>query len=122
MLLSLRQTDARLVLGAAEVGRLAPLAAEWLARGVSSAGLVHALTAGLPQVVKCPAALLRCRLQDKMPQAPRRDEVALVDCTGCERAFRPVTGEQRCGSCRHGDATAAPVRVGWRERVALAGS
>ena len=130
VLLSLRRSDQRLVLGAAEVARLAPLAAEWLARGVSSAGLVHALTAGLPVQVKCPSALVRCRLRDKMPTAVRA--VPLVACAACERAFRPVGEERRCAGCRRHDA-AAPVRadgaggtngssagMGWRERMGMA--
>ncbi|MFI6445239.1 hypothetical protein [Kitasatospora sp. NPDC050543] len=122
VLTSLRRSDPRLVLGAAEVGRLAPLAAEWLARGVSSAGVLHALTAGLPQQIKSPAALVRCRLREKTP-APVQ-VMPLVACEGCERAFRPVGGESRCGACRR-EGAAAPAgggeRRGWRERVALAG-
>ncbi len=120
VLLSLRRADPQLVLGAAEVRRLVPLAAEWLARGVSSAGLVHALTAGLPQQVKCPAALMRCRLRGKMPEIVRT--VPLAECDGCERAFRPVGDEQRCGSCRQAGAAAAPgreVRISWRERAGM---
>ncbi|MDH6126028.1 hypothetical protein [Kitasatospora sp. GP82] len=125
VLLSLRRTDPRLVLGVAEVRRLVPLAAEWLARGVSSAGMLHALTAGLPQQVKCPAALVRCRLRDKMPEAVHA--VPLAGCEGCDRAFRPVSGERLCGSCRREAAAAAPaqedgsgVGIGWRERVRMA--
>ncbi|GAA2233720.1 helix-turn-helix domain-containing protein [Kitasatospora cystarginea] len=127
VLLSLRRTDPRLVLGAAEVGRLLPLAAEWLARGVSSAAMRHALTAGLPAQLKCPSALLRCRLRDKMP-APVRI-ASLTSCEGCDRAFRPLNGELRCGSCRQESAAAAAaparadgggLRIGWRDRVALA--
>ncbi|MDH6576622.1 hypothetical protein [Kitasatospora sp. MAP5-34] len=125
VLRSLRRTDPRLVLGAAEVRRLLPLAAEWLARGVSSASMLYALTAGLPQQVKSPAALVQCRLRDKMPEAARA--VPLTDCEGCERAFRPVNGEQQCGSCRRKTAAAAPglrvgesgARIGWRERVGM---
>ncbi|MGK4580592.1 hypothetical protein [Kitasatospora sp. HPMI-4] len=124
VLLSLRRADPRLVLGASEVRRLLPLAAEWLARGVSSTGMQHALTSGLPNPVKCPSALLRSRLRDKMP-APVR-VVALRACEGCDRAFRPLNDEPLCGSCRQqAAAQAAPARadgngtrVGWRERVA----
>jgi hypothetical protein len=126
VLLSLRRSDQRLVLGAAEVARLAPLAAEWLARGVSSAGLLHALTAGLPVQVKCPSALVRCRLRDKMPSALRA--VPLVACTACERVFRPVGEERRCAGCRQANASApartdeggaATAGIGWRERIGM---
>lgn len=121
VLLSLRKADPRLVLGAAEAQKLAPLAAEWLTRGVSSAGMVHALTAGLPRAVKCPAALLRFRLDSKMPPVPFTG-AELVSCADCEKAFRPATGEDRCGSCRQESAAAEaanPARPGWRERFAL---
>ncbi|WP_051970257.1 hypothetical protein [Kitasatospora azatica] len=121
-LLSLRQLDARLVLGAAEAARLAPLAAEWLAAGVTPAGLRHALTAGLPPQVKCPAALLRYRLREKMPEPSTARTAELTACDGCERAFRPVMGEQRCRSCRTAAPQATsepPIRAGWRERVRL---
>ncbi|MFC8452669.1 hypothetical protein [Kitasatospora sp. NPDC057223] len=126
VLMSLRRSDQRLVLGAAEVARLAPLAAEWLARGVSSAGLLHALTAGLPVQVKCPSALMRCRLRDKMPSALRA--VPLVACTACERVFRPVGEDRRCAGCRQANASAparpdeggaATAGIGWRERIGM---
>ncbi|MET9618335.1 hypothetical protein [Kitasatospora indigofera] len=132
VLLALRRNDPRLVLGAAEVARLLPLAAEWLARGVSPAGLLHALTAGLPAQVKSPAALVRCRLTDKMPTAVR--PLPLLDCADCERAFRPLGTERRCAPCRQrgaarqrqGDvtlvgATGTGARAGWRERLAALG-
>ncbi|MDH6113368.1 hypothetical protein P3T36_001752 [Kitasatospora sp. MAP12-15] len=135
VLRSLRRTDPRLVLGRTEVARLVPLAAEWLARGVETEGLRHALTAGLPQFIKSPAGLVRCRLREKMPEPdPAVPALALVEalvsCAGCERAFRPVTGEQQCGSCRQersaaavpaGGGTAGPgpgPGPGWRERIA----
>ncbi|MDH6117289.1 hypothetical protein ABH930_001726 [Kitasatospora sp. GAS204A] len=126
VLLALRRSDPRLVLGGSEVRRLAPLAAEWLARGVSSESLRHVLTAGLPGELKSAYALLHHRLVHKIPDAPERSAVvALVNCDGCERPFRPVSGEAACGECRQAAAAAAsarsgpgPVRMGWRERVA----
>ncbi|GAA1975419.1 hypothetical protein [Kitasatospora viridis] len=125
LLRSLRKTDPRLLLGSAEVARLAPLAAEWLARGVSPAGLRHALTAGLPVPLKCPAGLLRTRLRDKMPAHESDDQpVTLAICTDCERPFRVVSGENRCARCRTAAAAQPqqpePTRPGWRERLRLA--
>ncbi|MGF1429844.1 hypothetical protein [Kitasatospora sp. LaBMicrA B282] len=131
VLRSLRQVDPRLHLGAAEVARLAPLAAEWLARGVGSEAMRYALTAGLPRALKSAAGFLRYRLLAKAPvdlfgPAAGAGAVApLLDCERCERPFRSLVGEERCGACRR----AAPVRsaeaprgvVGWRERVAQLG-
>ncbi|MFI6057992.1 hypothetical protein [Streptomyces sp. NPDC051286] len=42
-------------------------AAEWLARGVSTGHLIHALTSGLPDAVKVPSGFVRRRLHDKKP-------------------------------------------------------
>lgn len=136
ILLELRKVDPRLTLGAREVRRLAPLAAEWLARGVSAAGLRSALTSGLPTPVKSPAAILRWRLTEKMPDEAGPStpaSAAPVSCDGCDRAFRPVNGEQRCGDCRTAAAAAVvataatthekrePRRVDWRALVAQVG-
>ncbi|MER6401266.1 hypothetical protein ABT263_35285 [Kitasatospora sp. NPDC001603] len=136
-LLELRRIDPRLTLGAREVRRLAPLAAEWLARGVSSAALRAALTSGLPDQVKSPAALVRWRLEGKMPAPLEPSTVtAPVCCDSCDRAFRPVNGEHRCGDCRTRAAarTAASTahtaesapgtsrRVDWRTLVAQIGA
>ncbi|TQF03083.1 hypothetical protein E6W39_13495 [Kitasatospora acidiphila] len=125
LLLTLRQFDERLVLGSREAARLAPLAAEWLARGVGSTGLRHALTAGLPPQVKCPAALLRTRLLDKMPDHETDHlPLTLAICGNCERPFRVVAGEARCAGCRSTAPVqppeSEPARLGWRERVRLA--
>ncbi|PYC77603.1 hypothetical protein C7C46_18395 [Streptomyces tateyamensis] len=126
LLLSLRQVAPGLALGARQAARLAPLAAEWLARGATPAELRHALTSALPQPVKSPAALLRWRLRELMPE-PRRARPAappLTTCEDCDRAFRPVLGEQRCGSCRTAApqpvASAAPTNISWRDRIRLA--
>ncbi|MCC9311250.1 hypothetical protein LN042_30035 [Kitasatospora sp. RB6PN24] len=127
VLLSLRQVDAQLVLGSAEAARLAPLAAEWLARGVSVAGLRHALTSALPVPVKAPAALVRHRLREKMPEdAADQVPLKLAMCGDCGRGFRVVADEARCAQCRTAAPVRppepAPVRMGWRERVRLAGA
>jgi hypothetical protein len=120
VLLSLRLSDPRLVLGRGEVRRLLPLAAEWLARGVSSASLRHGISDGLPEPLRSPYGVLRHRLIEKLPERPT--VVELVGCAGCERPFRPVSGEGRCGDCRSSAArtpsdSEGPARVGWRERV-----
>ncbi|MGK4582230.1 hypothetical protein [Kitasatospora sp. HPMI-4] len=84
----------------------------------------HALSSGLPEPVKCASALVRYRLRDKMPAVVRI--AALTACEGCDLAFRPVSGEVQCGSCRQRRAAAAAParaddageRIGWRERMA----
>ncbi|MGC0313033.1 hypothetical protein [Kitasatospora acidiphila] len=127
VLLSLRKLDERLVLGSREAARLAPLAAEWLARGISVAGLRHALSHGLPVPLKCPAALLRYRLTEKMPDHEADHlPLKLAMCGDCGRGFRVVADEVRCAECRTATPVRplkpAPVRVGWRERVRRAGA
>ena len=67
---SLRRTDPRLALGAAEVLRLAPLVEEWWAAGASSAEVRAALTQGLPSPLYSPRAIVENRLRRKRPSAP----------------------------------------------------
>ncbi|OKI09952.1 hypothetical protein A6A06_04840 [Streptomyces sp. CB02923] len=69
-LATLGTADPRMILSAAECAALEGLAAEWLARGVTSAYLVAALTSGLPPEVHSPAAFTRTRLTDKLPPVP----------------------------------------------------
>jgi hypothetical protein len=93
-LADLGAADHRMILSAAECDALEPLAAEWLARGVTAPQLIHALTAGLPpEGVHSPAALARRRLTDKMPPEPKRPRPAaprrIMICTDCERPGRP---------------------------------
>jgi hypothetical protein len=113
-LLSLRRHNPHLHLGAKDVKALAPLATEWLLRGVPTESLCSALASGLPAKLYSPRALLRRRLLDKMPPAPTFAEQArlaappkipaparrLTDCRGCERPFRPLSDEIRCRTCR----------------------
>ncbi|WP_330289890.1 hypothetical protein [Streptomyces sp. NBC_00576] len=67
---SLRRTDPRLALGAAEALRLAPLVEEWWAAGASSAQVRAALTQGLPSPLYSPRAIVEDRLRRKCPAAP----------------------------------------------------
>ncbi|MGW2251329.1 hypothetical protein ACWCXH_14110 [Kitasatospora sp. NPDC001660] len=61
--------EPRLRLGEAEARELAPLVAQWLARGCTAADLAHALLPGLPTPMHSAAAVLRYRLEHKMPPA-----------------------------------------------------
>ncbi|WP_217228671.1 MarR family transcriptional regulator, partial [Streptomyces anulatus] len=60
----LGRNDHRLTLSADDCATLEPLAAQWLARGVSVDYLTHALTAGLPAQVDSPLGFVRRRLAD----------------------------------------------------------
>uniref|UniRef100_UPI000A9BB30F hypothetical protein n=1 Tax=Streptomyces hirsutus TaxID=35620 RepID=UPI000A9BB30F len=55
-----------LPLSQTDCAHLAPLVAEWFARGATAEAVRTALTAGLPTPVHHPAALLRRRLTDKL--------------------------------------------------------
>ncbi|MGW1225351.1 MarR family transcriptional regulator [Streptomyces sp. NPDC002530] len=94
-LTQLGRLDARLPLSADDCAYLAPLAAQWLARGVSTEYLVQALTAGLPAKVGSPRGFTRDRLLKKIPPAPPSEpspadvatatttEYAMLECTSC---------------------------------------
>ncbi|MEU3538690.1 MarR family transcriptional regulator [Streptomyces paromomycinus] len=97
-LAALGAADPRMILSAAECAALEGLAAEWLARGVTSAHLVTALTAGLPAEVYSAGAIARRRLTDKLPPAPplpAPNEAAptrmlrILECTECGVPGRP---------------------------------
>ncbi len=108
LLASLRRDDARLLLSVQDVHRLAPSVAAWLERGVDPDSVRQALTTGLPQPLRNPAALIAHRLAKGLPPplpaaAPagpaRARLLPFQTCDGCERAFRgPAPG--RCRDCR----------------------
>ncbi|MFD5462311.1 hypothetical protein ACFWIQ_05680 [Kitasatospora sp. NPDC127059] len=87
--------EPRLRLGEVEAQTLAPLVARWLERGSSEAELRVALLPGLPQPMHSPAAILRDRLQRKLP--PVRGAVPPASCFECGRCHDPVP---RPGICR----------------------
>ncbi|MFE4971676.1 hypothetical protein ACFRAR_06105 [Kitasatospora sp. NPDC056651] len=89
--------EPRLRLGEAEARALAPLVLEWLERGISEAELAHALLPGLPQPMHCPAAILRDRLQRKLP--PERSAPPPTPYAECGRCHDPVPQPGICRSC-----------------------
>ncbi|MFF5770028.1 MarR family transcriptional regulator [Streptomyces californicus] len=111
----LGRDDHRLALSAADCTTLEPLAAAWLARGVSVDYLTTALTAGLPARIDSPAGLLHRRLTDKIPphipgtaeaQSPDAKqpthEALLVECTNCRRPGPPeALPDGLCRPCHH---------------------
>jgi hypothetical protein len=86
---SLRRTDPRLALGAAEALRLAPLVEERWAAGASSAQVRAALTQGLPSPLYSPRAIVEDRLRHKCPAPPAAPAAAVGESAGSTAV--PVT-------------------------------
>ncbi|WP_424918834.1 MarR family transcriptional regulator [Streptomyces sp. wa1064] len=115
----LGRDDHRLALSADDCATLEPLAAEWLARGVSVDYLTSALTAGLPAKVDSPVGLLRRRLNDKIPPrlptaesptpgTPAPAHHLRVECTDCGRPGPPqALPDGLCRPCRTAHSGAA---------------
>ncbi|NEB87804.1 MarR family transcriptional regulator [Streptomyces anulatus] len=115
----LGRNDHRLTLSADDCTTLEPLAAQWLARGVSVDYLTSALTAGLPAQVDSPVGLLRRRLTDKIPPRlpapenpppgePTPTHHLLVECTDCGRPGPPqALPDGLCRPCREAHPTTA---------------
>ncbi|MBZ4320857.1 hypothetical protein [Streptomyces huiliensis] len=136
ILASVSHSERRLRLTGREVKELAPLAAEWLLRGVKAPELRDELRAGLPERIHHAAALLRNRLVRKLPEAPAippprpappRPKVSdMRECRGDHTQpflFRPVGDEPWCPECRmeraHAGAAQAAVRGAAAVRAAL---
>lgn len=106
--------EPRLTLSAADCAHLAPLAAEWLSRDPSRERFTTALTTGLPDPLHSPSALLRSRLQKKLPPLPAPPTV--MECTQCGDAFSPkLLQGGLCPDCRGAppspQAAEADVRI-----------
>jgi hypothetical protein len=98
-LASLGSADARLTLSARDCAELEPLAAEWLARGVTPEQFRTVLTAGLPTQVHSPGALARRRLLDRLPPEPPPPQPPLL---------RMPKHRAECATCRAPLASTAP--------------
>jgi hypothetical protein len=90
--------EPRLRLGEAEARELAPLVAQWLERGSSAADLAQALLPGLPAPMHSALAVLRYRLERKLPPAPavRPAAARYAECAKCHD---PVPRSGICGPC-----------------------
>ncbi|WP_031506214.1 hypothetical protein [Streptomyces megasporus] len=107
LLASLRTVDPRLLLSGAEVARLAPAVARWLAAGVEPALITETLTSRLPdRLWTRPSGILAFRLAEPPlpvpapPPPPAKPAVLpFQTCDGCERAFRAAT-PGLCRDCR----------------------
>ncbi|OIV36509.1 hypothetical protein BIV57_15910 [Mangrovactinospora gilvigrisea] len=111
------RAEPRLRLSPGEVLAVAPLAAQWLANGATSAELHHALTAGLPARVHAPARFIANRLERKMPQ-PRPAVRPLGECADCRMPLAREAEGARCGRCDvsppAASVSAAPAAEGRR--------
>ncbi|MFD0272376.1 hypothetical protein ACFVHB_00510 [Kitasatospora sp. NPDC127111] len=119
--------EPRLHVGEAEARTLAPLVAQWLERGATHTDLAAALLPGLPTPLHSATAVLRNRLERKMPpvQAPVRPAAArYAECAKCHDPVprpgicRPCAGLETRTSVARGDE--AVTRSGAaRARAAL---
>lgn len=103
LLAALGREAPALSLSAAECAALAPLVAEWYARGATDTDVRRALTTGLPTPVHHPAALLRTRLTTRLPPepAPARPPLRILECAKCGVPGRPESLPGGvCGTCR----------------------
>ncbi|MGW2397137.1 hypothetical protein ACWCYY_11345 [Kitasatospora sp. NPDC001664] len=119
--------ERRLPLGEAEAAVLAPMVRSWLERGGSQEQLREALLAGLPETVYSPVAVIRSRLERKMPPERRREVPRTAECADCRD---PLPGPGLCGRCsgavrsRSAEARVAAVtaRGMAKVRAVMAGS
>ncbi|WP_078911489.1 hypothetical protein [Streptomyces sp. NRRL WC-3742] len=91
--------EPRLRLGQAEVEELAPLVAQWLERGATSADLAHALLPGLPAPMHSAVAVLRYRLEHKLPPVQAAVRPAAARYSECAKCHDPVPQPGICRAC-----------------------
>ncbi|MFB7907821.1 hypothetical protein ACFC1T_15425 [Kitasatospora sp. NPDC056076] len=125
--------EPRLRLGEAEAAALAPLVAQWLQRGATHADLAQALLPGLPTPMHSATAVLRYRLEHKMPPARpvAQPPARYAECAKCHDPVprpgicRPCAGlATRTSTAREGAdvAAAGAARVRTALRSAMTGS
>ncbi|MGA5823587.1 hypothetical protein ACPC54_37690 [Kitasatospora sp. NPDC094028] len=112
--------EPRLRLGQAEAEELGPLVAKWLQRGATQTDLAHALLPGLPTPMHSAVAVLRYRLEHKMPLVQPAARPAVARYTECAKCHDPVPQPGICRPCA-GLAT-RPLGVGIGADVATAGA
>ncbi|GHF90995.1 hypothetical protein GCM10018790_80210 [Kitasatospora xanthocidica] len=104
--------EPRLRLGEAEALQLAPLVAQWLERGSTTAELTEALIPGLPSPLHSPAGILRDRLQRKMPPVPSAPPPRPASSPECARCHDPVPRPGICRPCAGLGARTVAVGTG----------
>ncbi|WP_051741070.1 hypothetical protein [Kitasatospora sp. MBT66] len=107
--------EPRLRLGEAEAAELAPLVAQWLERGATRTDLAQALLPGLPVPMHSAAAVLRYRLEHKVP--PARPPARYAECAKCHD---PVPQPGICRPCA--GLTTGTLATGLGAEVAAAGA
>ncbi|WP_380280072.1 hypothetical protein [Kitasatospora purpeofusca] len=93
------RAEPRLRLGEAEARELAPLVGRWLARGCTAADLAHALLPGLPAPIHSAAAVLRYRLERKMPPSRPAEGTPKTSYSECAKCHDPVPAPGICRAC-----------------------
>ncbi|MFD0399291.1 hypothetical protein ACFV84_03970 [Kitasatospora sp. NPDC059811] len=91
--------EPRLHLGEAEARELAPLVARWLERGSTPTDLAQALLPGLPAPVYSAVAVLRYRLERKMPPGRAAVRPAAACYAECAQCHDPVPQPGICRAC-----------------------
>ncbi|MFJ9606391.1 hypothetical protein ACIRS1_08575 [Kitasatospora sp. NPDC101176] len=112
--------EPRLRLGQVEAEELAPLVAQWLERGTTQADLAQALLPGLPAPIHSAVAVLRYRLERKMPPVQPVARPATARYTECAKCHDPVPQPGICQVCA-GLGTRT-VGVGGGEAVTRSGA
>ncbi|MFE4519708.1 hypothetical protein ACFRMQ_36675 [Kitasatospora sp. NPDC056783] len=112
--------EPHLRLGQAEAEELAPLVAQWLERGATQADLAQALLPGLPAPMHSAIAVLRYRLERKMPPVQPVVRPAAARYAECAKCHDPVPQPGICRACAGlGERMSA---VGGGEAVARGGA
>ncbi|MGA5818810.1 hypothetical protein ACPC54_13250 [Kitasatospora sp. NPDC094028] len=112
--------EPRLRLGQAEAEELAPLAAQWLERGATQADLTQALLPGLPTPMHSAVAVLRYRLEHKMPPVQAAVRPAAARYAECAKCHDPVPQPGICRACA--GLGARTVGVGGGEATTRSGA
>ncbi|BAJ30336.1 MULTISPECIES: hypothetical protein [Kitasatospora] len=122
LLLRVVRPEPRLRIGEAEALELAPLVVEWQRRGSTADDLARALLPGLPVPIHSAVAVLRSRLQRKLPpepgtlpgpasgpalSAPRTGPAECVECRD------PIPRPGTCGPCLGRARRAPAIAGGW---------
>ncbi|MFJ2186704.1 hypothetical protein ACIOJE_01910 [Kitasatospora sp. NPDC087861] len=112
--------EPRLRLGQAEAEELAPLVAQWLERGSTPTDLAQALLPGLPAPVHSAVAVLRYRLEHKMPPVQPAVRPAAARYAECAKCHDPAPQPGICGPCA--GLGARPAGVGGGEAATRSGA
>ncbi|MGJ3559680.1 hypothetical protein ACR6C2_17055 [Streptomyces sp. INA 01156] len=94
----LSAAEPSLTLSSADVLELAPVAAQWLERGVSELQLRNELVMGLPDKILSPRKILLSRLTRKMPAIPVKAE-RMAECGDCGGVLPRGQKAGICTSC-----------------------